>query len=115
MAGDEAAARGAEDPARATRHRRPQASPDGGDVRLSRQELAVLLLVADGLFRGQSLGKKLLGIKVIHLPTRQGVGARVSALRSLCVSARVQVYLSFLITSALPMRLSAISSFVCLR
>lgn len=49
MAGDEAAARGAEEPARATRHRRPPASPDGEDVRLSPQELAVLLLVADGL------------------------------------------------------------------
>jgi uncharacterized RDD family membrane protein YckC len=55
-------------------------------VALAHQPGAILgagyLLVADGLFRGQSLGKKLLGIKVIHLPTRQGTGARVSALRN---------------------------------
>ena len=43
---------------------------------------AVYLLLADGLFRGQSLGKRLLGIKVIHVPTRKGAGARQSAIRN---------------------------------
>jgi uncharacterized RDD family membrane protein YckC len=58
----------------------------GGLIALSREAGAVVgaayLLVADGLFRGQSLGKKLLGLKVIHLPTQRGAGARASALRN---------------------------------
>lgn len=40
------------------------------------------LLFADGFFHGQSPGKKLLGIKVIHIPTCQGVDYRESALRN---------------------------------
>jgi uncharacterized RDD family membrane protein YckC len=45
--------------------------------------LALLyLLFCDGLFHGQSPGKRLLGIKVIHLPTRRDVDFRESALRN---------------------------------
>jgi uncharacterized RDD family membrane protein YckC len=45
--------------------------------------LAVLyLLFADGLFRGQSPGKRLLGIKVMHLPSRREADFRESALRN---------------------------------
>lgn len=58
----------------------------GGLIALSRQAGAIAgafyLLTADALFRGQSPGKKLLGLKVIHLPTQRGVGARLSALRN---------------------------------
>jgi uncharacterized RDD family membrane protein YckC len=58
----------------------------GGLIALSRQAGAVAgafyLLVADGLFGGQSPGKKLMGLKVVHLPTRKGIGARRSALRN---------------------------------
>ena len=43
---------------------------------------ALYLLFADGLFRGQSLGKRILGIKVLHLPTLRGAGARQSAIRN---------------------------------
>lgn len=43
---------------------------------------ALYLLLADGLFRGQSLGKRLLGIKVVHVPTRLGAGARQSMVRN---------------------------------
>ncbi len=45
--------------------------------------LAVLfVLFADGILKGQSPGKKLLGIKVVHLPSGQGVDYRESALRN---------------------------------
>jgi uncharacterized RDD family membrane protein YckC len=45
--------------------------------------LAVLfILFADGILRGQSPGKKLLGIKVVHLPTGQDIDYRESALRN---------------------------------
>ena len=58
----------------------------GGLIALSSQAGAIAgafyLLVADGLFRGQSPGKKLVGLKVVHLPTRKGIGARRSALRN---------------------------------
>lgn len=40
------------------------------------------LLVADGLLRGQSPGKKLFGIKVVQIPTRRPGGWRESALRN---------------------------------
>jgi uncharacterized RDD family membrane protein YckC len=43
---------------------------------------ALYLLLADGLFRGQSLGKRMLGIKVVHVPTRLGAGARQSMVRN---------------------------------
>lgn len=43
---------------------------------------AVYLLLGDALFRGQSLGKRMLGIRVVHVPTRKGAGARQSALRN---------------------------------
>jgi uncharacterized RDD family membrane protein YckC len=43
---------------------------------------ALYLLLADGLLRGQSLGKRMLGIKVMHVPTQRGAGARQSMLRN---------------------------------
>jgi len=43
---------------------------------------ALFLLFSDGILRGQSPGKKLLGIKVIHVPTRAEAGYRESALRN---------------------------------
>ena len=43
---------------------------------------ALYLLLADGLLRGQSLGKRMFGIKVMHVPTRQGAGARQSMVRN---------------------------------
>jgi uncharacterized RDD family membrane protein YckC len=58
----------------------------GGLIALSHEAGAVVgalyLLFADGLFQGQSPGKKLLGLKVIHLPTQKSAGARISALRN---------------------------------
>jgi uncharacterized RDD family membrane protein YckC len=47
---------------------------------------AIYLLLADGMFRGQSPGKRLLGIRVIKLSNRQGAGYRESALRNLPVA-----------------------------
>ena len=45
--------------------------------------LAVLyLLFADGMFRGQSPGKKLLGLKVVHVPSGRDADYRASALRN---------------------------------
>lgn len=43
---------------------------------------SIYLLLGDALFRGQSLGKRMLGIRVVHVPTRKGAGARQSALRN---------------------------------
>jgi uncharacterized RDD family membrane protein YckC len=40
------------------------------------------LLFADGMLQGQSLGKKLFGVKVVYLPTRQGARHRDSVLRN---------------------------------
>ncbi|MBX7116723.1 MAG: RDD family protein [Myxococcaceae bacterium] len=40
------------------------------------------LLFADGFLQGQSLGKKLFGVKVVYLPTRQGARHRDSVLRN---------------------------------
>ncbi len=40
------------------------------------------LLFADGMLQGQSLGKKLFGVKVLHLPTAQGARHRDSVLRN---------------------------------
>ncbi len=40
------------------------------------------LLVADGILHGQSPGKKIFGIKVVHVPTRREAGYRESALRN---------------------------------
>jgi|CXWL01.1.fsa_nt_gi uncharacterized RDD family membrane protein YckC len=40
------------------------------------------LLLADGFLNGQSLGKKLFGVKVVYLPTRQGARHRDSVLRN---------------------------------
>ncbi len=45
--------------------------------------LALLyLLFADGMLQGQSPGKKLFGVKVVFLPTRQGARHRDSVLRN---------------------------------
>ena len=45
--------------------------------------LAVLfVLFADGILKGQSPGKKLLGLKVVHLPSGREVDYRESALRN---------------------------------
>jgi uncharacterized RDD family membrane protein YckC len=40
------------------------------------------LLFADGMLQGQSPGKKLFGVKVVFLPTRQGARHRDSVLRN---------------------------------
>ena len=40
------------------------------------------LLFADGMLQGQSMGKKLFGVKVVYLPTRQGARHRDSVLRN---------------------------------
>jgi hypothetical protein len=40
------------------------------------------LLFGDGMLQGQSLGKKLFGVKVVYLPTRQGARHRDSVLRN---------------------------------
>lgn len=40
------------------------------------------LLFADGLIEGQSPGKKLFGVRVVYLPTRQGARRRDSVLRN---------------------------------
>lgn len=40
------------------------------------------LLFADGMLAGQSPGKKLFGVKVIYLPTREGARHRDSVLRN---------------------------------
>lgn len=45
--------------------------------------LAILyILLADGMFEGQSVGKKIFGIKVVHLPTRTAGRKRDSTLRN---------------------------------
>ena len=43
---------------------------------------ALFLLVADALFQGQSPGKKCLGLKVVHIETRQGAGLKASVRRN---------------------------------
>jgi uncharacterized RDD family membrane protein YckC len=40
------------------------------------------LLFADGMIQGQSPGKKVFGVKVVYLPTRQGARHRDSVLRN---------------------------------
>lgn len=40
------------------------------------------VLFADGMLQGQSLGKKMFGVKVLYLPTRQGARHRDSVLRN---------------------------------
>ncbi|MFN7130861.1 MAG: RDD family protein [Myxococcales bacterium] len=42
----------------------------------------LFVLFGDGIFHGQSFGKKLMGIKVVHLPTRSDIDYRESALRN---------------------------------
>lgn len=45
--------------------------------------LAILyLLLADGIFPGQSIGKRIFGVKVVHLPTRSAGRKRDSTLRN---------------------------------
>ena len=45
--------------------------------------LAILyILLADGIFEGQSIGKKIFGIRVVHLPTRSPGRKRDSTLRN---------------------------------
>lgn len=45
--------------------------------------LALLfLLLADGMLQGQSVGKRLFGVKVMHLPTRSAARHRDSTLRN---------------------------------
>jgi hypothetical protein len=45
--------------------------------------LAILyLLLADGIFDGQSIGKKIFGVRVVHLPTRCSGRKRDSTLRN---------------------------------
>lgn len=40
------------------------------------------ILFADGMLQGQSIGKKLFGIKVVYVPTRSGARHRDSVLRN---------------------------------
>lgn len=42
----------------------------------------LFLLFADGMLQGQSLGKRLFGVRVMHLPTRSAARHRDSALRN---------------------------------
>ncbi len=42
----------------------------------------IFLLLADGMFQGQSVGKRIFGIKVMHLPTRSAARHRDSTLRN---------------------------------
>ena len=42
----------------------------------------IYLLMADGMFPGQSVGKRIFGVKVMHLPTRSAGRHRDSALRN---------------------------------
>src|SRR5262245_7803398 len=45
--------------------------------------LAVLfLLFSDGMLQGQSLGKRMFGVKVMHVPTRSAARSRDSVLRN---------------------------------
>jgi hypothetical protein len=45
--------------------------------------LAILyLLLADGMFSGQSIGKRIFGVRVVHLPTRSSGRKRDSTLRN---------------------------------
>jgi uncharacterized RDD family membrane protein YckC len=45
--------------------------------------LAILyILLADGIFEGQSIGKKIFGVRVVHLPTRSSGRKRDSTLRN---------------------------------
>ncbi len=46
----------------------------------------LFVLFADGIFHGQSFGKKLLGIKVVHLPSGESIDHRESALRNVPVA-----------------------------
>lgn len=45
------------------------------------------LLLCDGLPNGQSPGKRLLGVKVVHVPTRRSCTVRPSVVRNLPVAA----------------------------
>jgi uncharacterized RDD family membrane protein YckC len=42
----------------------------------------LFLLLADGMFQGQSVGKRIFGVKVMHLPTRSAARHRDSTLRN---------------------------------
>jgi uncharacterized RDD family membrane protein YckC len=42
----------------------------------------LFLLLADGMLQGQSVGKRLFGVKVMHLPTRSAARHRDSTLRN---------------------------------
>lgn len=42
----------------------------------------IFLLLADGMLQGQSLGKRLFGVRVMHLPTRSPARHRDSTLRN---------------------------------
>lgn len=42
----------------------------------------IFLLLADGMLQGQSLGKRLFGVRVMHLPTRSAARHRDSTLRN---------------------------------
>ncbi len=42
----------------------------------------LFLLLADGMIQGQSVGKRIFGVKVVHLPTRSAARHRDSTLRN---------------------------------
>src|SRR6218665_2895438 len=44
--------------------------------------VVLFLLVADGMLQGQSVGKRIFGVKVMHLPTRSAARHRDSTLRN---------------------------------
>ena len=63
----------------------------------------VYLLTCDGLPNGQSPGKRLLGIKAVHVPTRRSCGVSQSLLRNVPVALALMLSSNpFLIVAALP-------------
>lgn len=67
--------------------------------------LAFLLLV-DGMPNGQSPGKRLMGVKAVHVPTRQGCSLRQSVIRNLPVAVAFGFAVNpFLLLVAIPVGL----------
>lgn len=66
----------------------------------------VFLLLADALPNGQSPGKRLLGVKTVHVPTRRSCNHRQSAVRNLPVAVAFAIVTNpFLIIVALAIAL----------
>jgi uncharacterized RDD family membrane protein YckC len=66
----------------------------------------IYLLLADAMPNGQSPGKRLLGVKAVHVPTRRACGVRESIVRNLPVALACGIALNpFLLLVALPVLL----------